>query len=361
MTLVYPHLTVPGRMLDRTKLSRFEYGSYTIVLYNSEIDSILAAAYGRRGLCVKVLKGKVPQRIVRVDQEEPYRYGKTELFEATVIQNLAARRGMAPRVYGWASVNNLIAQVIEYIPNVKDPPAAEREARCVKLQSLLDELGLISVAKTEDIGVLNWRDGKYVDFSHLNFKDYPGYIASLDIRARTRRGEVLPKAYQGVPLLGIVGTRDIPARIENLRLHDIDWKGKNVIDIGCNFGAFCRYATDAGAKRVVGIDKAGELAFEINNALGYWNMDIVTRTFPHQKRLPKVDIVFMMAFHNYVGGLEAALSWSAPVANNLMIVESHGGEDQAYCEAILRKYFKRIDYLGYVQDPQVRHQWHCWK
>ena len=361
MTKVYPTITVPGRYLDRDRLTRFEYGSYCIVLHDTEIDATLSSAYGRSGLCVKVLSGLIPQRIIRVDQEKPYRYGKTDLFEATVIQNLMARRGMAPRVYGWASVNELIAQVVKFIPNEKDPPAAERDARGVRLQQMLEELGLVSVARDMDTGVLNWRDNKYVDFSHFNFRDYDGYLASLDVRARTRRGEVLPKAYQPVPGLNIVGTRDIPARIENLRLSEIDWKGKNVMDIGCNFGAFSRYVTDAGARRVIGLDKAGELSFEINNALGYWNMDIVTTELPPKRKLPKVEIAFMMAFHNYVGGLEAALSWSAPVVINLMIVESHGGENQTECEAILKKFFKQVDYLGFVKDPKVRHQWHCWK
>ena len=358
---IYPEISIDDQLLDRDELSRFERGSYCVVVYNTAVQRQLKTAYGRNNLCLKVLKGKIPSREVKVDQEEVYRYGKTDLFEATVIQNLIARKGPAPRVYGWASVNGLVAQVIDYVIRTKDPAPAIREERREKMALLLEELGLVSVAKDFDAGVNNWRSGKLVDFSHFNFKDYAAYHESLDIRARTRRGELLSKAYQPVPGLNIAGTRDIQARIENLKLAEIDWKGKNVLDIGCNFGAFSRYAADAGARRVIGMDKNGELSFEINNALGYWNMDIVTTTFPTKKRLPRADIVFMMAFHNYVGGLEAALSWSAPVAINLMIVESHGGENREECEVILKKFFKRIDYLGFVKDPQIRHQWHCWK
>ena len=366
---IFPELTISPELLDRTILAKSEIGSYTVMVNSPEVAIPLREVYDRTGLALKVLNPNTggSKVIAQANKEGPV-WGRANLRHASIIQNLFAREALAPRVYGWALVNGLLAQVTDYLPETTAPNRAEHQIRCSKVKVLMERYSLIPVkahtaggARILDLGMRNWRSNKLVDFSHLVFEDYQGYLASLDVRARTRRGKVLPKAYQPVPGLNIVGTRDIQARIENLRLSEIDWKGKNVLDIGCNFGSFSRYATDAGARRVIGMDKNGELSFEINNALGYWNMDIVTTTFPTKKRLPRADIVFMMAFHNYVGGLEAALSWSAPVANNLMIVESHGGEDQAYCEAILRKYFKRIDYLGYVQDPQVRHQWHCWK
>ena len=171
----------------------------------------------------------------------------------------------------------------------------------------------------------------------------------------------MDKAYQPVLGLNIPGSRDIKMRIENLRLQDINWKGRHVLDVGCNFGAFSRYAHDAGATRVFGVDKAGELAFEINNVLRYWNLDFIAGRLPGKINLPNVHIAFMMAFHNYVGGLEDALSFVAPVVKQLLILESHGGEKREGYEEILPQYVKRIDYLGFIKDPLVRHQWHCWK
>ena len=345
-------LQVAPALLDRTKLKHSEIGSFSTMVFTPEISKQLEKIYHRKKLALKVFKNQAGAK-------NPRWGNGVGLHRATVIQNLCAREGLAPRVYAWVSVNGRLAQVTEYLPKESKP--MDHRARVKKLEEFMDKNELISIAKNTDAGVRNWRGRKFVDFSHLQFKDYDGYLASLDTRARTRRGKLLEKAYQPVPELGITGSRNIPARMKNLQLDKVDWKGKTVLDVGCNFGAFSRYATDAGASRVAGVDKNGQLAFEINNVLRYWNLDIIAEKLPGKIRLPKVQIGFMMAFHNYVGGLEAALSFVAPVCSHLLIIESHGGEDRGECELVLKKFFPRIHYLGFVKDPQVRHQWHCWK
>lgn len=50
-----------------------------------------------------------------------------------------------------------------------------------------------------------------------------------------------------------------------------DFKGKNVLDLGCGFGWHCRYAIENGAKSVVGVDLSEKMlarAKEINNLEG---------------------------------------------------------------------------------------------
>lgn len=50
-----------------------------------------------------------------------------------------------------------------------------------------------------------------------------------------------------------------------------DFKGKNVLDLGCGFGWHCRYAIENGAKSVVGIDLSEKMlakAQEINTLEG---------------------------------------------------------------------------------------------
>ena len=50
-----------------------------------------------------------------------------------------------------------------------------------------------------------------------------------------------------------------------------DFKGKNVLDLGCGFGWHCRYAIENGAKSVIGIDLSEKMlakAQEINNIEG---------------------------------------------------------------------------------------------
>jgi len=348
-------LEIPKNLLDRDRLSPTEIGSYTTMVHTPEISKYLEVHYGRKNLALKVLTLNTAKRV-----EEGPRWGRVSLRHATIIQNLFAREGRAPRVFGWVAVNGLVAQVTEYLELVRGSSAVEHRARVEDLIKLIAKYNLKVVSKNLDAGMRNWRGDKFVDFSHFQFRDFEGYVASLGTRARIRRGEVLSKAYQPIEEIGVTGTRNIKARIENLRLQDISWEGKNVLDVGCNFGIFCRYAVDAGARRVVGIDRKGDLAFEINNVLGYWNLDIIQAKLPGI-RLPRFDIVLMMAFHNYVGGLEAALTFIAPVVNNLLIVESHGGEDRDECEQVLQRFFPRVDYLGYIEDPMIRHQWYCWK
>ena len=340
--------------MKKNPLQHSEIGSYSLMAFTPGISKQLEKLYCRKNLGLKVFKNPATAK-------NPRWGNGVGLHRATVIQNLCAREGLAPRVYDWVSVNDRLAQVTEYIP--KDPKPQDQRARYRKLVEFMKKYDLISVAvgNSLDAGVRNWRGSKFVDFSHLQFADYDAYIKSLDTRARMRRGKLLSKAYQPVPELGIRGSRDVPARMKNLQLDKIEWEGKTVLDIGCNFGAFSRYATDAGAIRVAGVDKKGQLTFEINNVLRYWNMDLIAGRLPGKIKLPKADIVFMMAFHNYVGGLEAALSFVAPVACNLLIIESHGGEDKVECESVLNKFFQRVHYLGFVKDPMVRHQWHCWK
>ena len=366
---IKPTITIPESLLDRDKLTRFECGSYAVIVKTPEVQKELKAYYGRNGLCLKVLKGQVPEREIKVSQVK-YLYGAVSLDEATILQNLIARKGLAPRVYGWASVNGLVAQVVDYVPRIPDPKGKALSDRRDNILAIFEEMGVESVARDIDLGVNNWRSNQLVDFSHFKFKDIDEYLNSLNIRTRTRRDEVLPKAYQPIPQLGIPGSRDVVARIANLRLESVPFEGATVLDIGCNFGTFCRYATDAGASRVLGIDKVGQLSFEVNNFLGYWNLDIVEASilpYVEEKREAyprgfRFDIVFLMAVQNYIGGIESALNAIYPVTKKILIVESHGNEDPKIYEEVFAKFkFSDVEYLGYIEDPQRRHQWRCYK
>jgi len=356
--------TVNPDLLDRDKVAHSELGSYTIMVNTPEIKRVLRARYGRRNLAFKVFKGMTGYRTISADAKNPL-WGKATVLEATIIQNLFAHEGISPRIYGFASVNGLLAQVTEYVERTLDPKPAEHQVRVAKLKALIEKYNLTSISKTPDYGMGNWRNNKFIDFSHLRFTDFDAYKQSLNIRARTRRGKVLEKAYQPVPELGIVGSRDVIARAHNLNLNSLEFENKSVLNIGCNLGWFCRFAIDHGARRVIGIDKMGELSFEINNVLGYGNLDIVTAKIPdyisHKRKANsrwKFDIVFLMAVQNYIGGIEQTLNLVLPVVKHLLVVESHGGEDRFEYEKVFDKLglTTRI-YKGYIKDPQIRHQW----
>jgi hypothetical protein len=357
---------VDSELLNRKTISITEFGSYTIMINTPKIAKTLSAHYGRRGLALKVFKGMTDYRTMTAKSIQQ-RYGKVSIENASIIQNLFASEGISPRVYDIVYVNDILAQVTDYIPRERDPVQEAHELRITVLKGLMDKYKIVFLSKSLDLGMSNWRANKFVDFSHLDFEDFEAYKKELDIRARTRRGKLLSKAYQPVPELEIIGTRDIKTRIENLKLSSVEFSRKTVLDIGCNLGIFSRYALDAGARRVIGIDKIGQLAFEINNVLGYWNLDIVTDNilkYLEQKikiKTFRLDIVFLMAVQNYLGGIERTLTVVRPFVKELLIVESHGGEPKELYEEVFKLFnFTKIEYLGYVQDPQVRHQWRCY-
>jgi len=356
-------LNINSELLNRKRISNTEFGSYAVMVNTPEIAKTLYALYGRRGLALKVFSGIAPQLQISASVSNPS-YGLASLHHTTVIQNLLAREGIAPRVYGLVSVNGLMAQVTDYIKKTPNMYPKDLKPKLAELDRLFEKYNLKMLSTNLDGGPANWRNGQYIDFSHFEFRDYDAYLKQLDIRARTRRGIVLDKAYQPIPELGIIGSRDVETRIANMNLKEVHFAGANVLDVGCSFGTFSRYATDAGARRVLGIDKNGQLAFEINNVLGYWNLDIVTADIREYipKRKSRFDIVFLMAVQNYIGGIEAALTTVAPVTKNLLIVESHGGEFKEIYEEVFAKFdFKKVEYLGYIEDPMRRHQWFCFK
>ncbi len=78
-----------------------------------------------------------------------------------------------------------------------------------------------------------------------------------------------------------------------------DFKGKSVLDIGCNLGYFCLEAKERNAGRVIGIDyrqsylKAAESISQYKNLeIEYLNIDLYQNDF---LQLPKFDYVFVFS------------------------------------------------------------------
>jgi hypothetical protein len=104
----------------------------------------------------------------------------------------------------------------------------------------------------DQLSSTNLINGKLVDWQGAGFKD--DYEEALKQRYAqyTMFGE---SKYQTLPELGIQdGIRKTDIRIKDLGLDKIDFKNKNVIDIGCSGGNFLMYASSMGAKRLTGID-----------------------------------------------------------------------------------------------------------
>lgn len=358
-------------------------GSKTKVLYAGALEQALFETYGRRDLCLKVFKHGI-----RLPSLEGDRWGSGVSFmEAAKIQNLCALYGKAPRIYDIVKVKYegskeggermCYAQVTDFVQGSypeETPPPPDLEA----VRELVGLNQYLGSADRKD-----WIDGQLLDFEKLRFakrgadqfvskEDRIPYIDSgASYLAELR--ERIPKVrkYQAVPELDIQGRRDMAYRVEKMRLDEIDFEGKTVLDIGCNLGAFCRYAWDRGAKRVVGIDAVtAQWAAEIANWLEYWNLDFFQLAVPQDgpekiaelSGIESFDIVFLLAMIRRVSGWAP---WLSNCCKEVMYLESHHTDDpEKKIEGLTRNLspsFDRIEDLGLITDDRKRVLLRCWK
>ena len=99
----------------------------------------------------------------------------------------------------------------------------------------------------------------------------------------------------------------------DLNREDVDFKedltdyikDKNVWDVGCSGGEFCRLSIDSGASRVLGIDypEVIEGAFEASNYLGYYNIDWLGIDLLKEDIICdfEPDIIFFMSMNRHIG------------------------------------------------------------
>lgn len=354
-----PHLEIDPQWLGRH--SSASRSSYCTVAFNARVDGTLYKRYGRTGLCLKLFP--------EVGEGDHVRWSKVPLRDTSVVQNLLAWHGLAPRVYDIVWVNHTwAAQVTDFVVDDGEPCEVDIFIR------LLQKYGVGYRTKNLDIGARNWVGSKMVDFGGLYLKLPGGFVATLAEEAYTRRGENIGSAYQPVKPLGIRGQRDIGSRVEEMGLDELKFKGKRVLDMGCNLGAFMRDAHDRGAKRVVGIDRRNipGLAWKIAVVLGYWNLDFID--LPLSPRIDNVgmirnmsgfgvfDAVYCMAVQNYFGGYK---SWISELVTDggVMFLEGHGGEGpDKYASDLSRDFgFRQVDFLGYTEDNYKRPLFRCWK
>ena len=336
-------LTIDPELLKRDE--RALESSYCFIANGEGLESLLKEQFGRNGLCLKVFKREIGQRPTH------FIWGKTPLIEATRIQNLFALHVLAPRVY------SLVILQDKYIAQVTDYVSGQGGSKVGELKNLSAHYGL-GTKKWSDFGPNNWVGGKFVDFGEFYFTSSDDYKRSLIEQAHTRRGEMIGTAYQAVPEIGIRGTRDLEHRAGVLRLKEIDFRGKTVLDLGCNLGAFSRLACDLGAKRVVGVDRIAKLAYQVSNWLGYWEIDFLDLCLPGDRAqiykrtgLKRFDIVFGMAVYNHIGGLS---HWIADLCQETFILEGHGSIPADPYREYLMAEFGNAEYLGETSDNYSR-------
>jgi hypothetical protein len=231
-----------------------------------------------------------------------------------------------------------VAQVTDFLED------NGREPRQEELLALVKDYG-IKYWRHIDTAPRNWIGNKYVDCGGMFFLDRDGYEQDLTARAHTRRGKDIGSAYQAVEGLSIRGQRDIVHRSTVMCLDEIDFRGKTVLDIGCNLGVFCQDAHDQG----------------------YWNLDFLSLGLQKGDNkdcirqatgVDQFDIVYFMAIANYVGGYAP---WVADLCRDVLYVEGHGGERPRPYKTLLEKDFRFVEFMGMTKDHYRRPLFRCRK
>jgi SAM-dependent methyltransferase len=210
-----------------------------------------------------------------------------------------------------------------------------------------------------DMNPKNWRGGQLVDFQHWWFGDKQAYVERLkrlahDYAAWGSRDD----PYQGIVELGFTGQRRLEHRTAQMGLDSIDFRGKAVLDIGCNLGAFCMDAVDRGARYVVGIDlpRVADIAFEVTNYLGYWCVDCIGAHLPREKdKIPGgFDIVYALSCKQ-----TQPIPWVFDLVDDIMFVEGHVGENEDTYRRGLETAFSTVKTLASTMDHGPRPLFKC--
>lgn len=327
-------------------------GRFVRVFSDKQISKLLAAKYGRGGLCLKVLRAAGAE------------WEGVPVVDVARLQNIGAMHGVAPRIYEIVRVaDDQVAQVTDFAAPAGEPSLKAIEA----VTRFLQEAGVGTAKRTGPNGaakwdlvtsVKNWGGDLFLDWGGLYLTKPERYLAEVAKRAavnitRAKRGQKVSRTYQAVKAIGLNGSRDIIHRIEKMELLNIDFKGKTVLDLGCNLGAFCHYAAKRGAKRVTGIDLPilADPAREIANWLGYWNIDFIGAELPEIELGGSFDIVLALSVCNHMGGYG---KWMAEACNDLLILEGHGGDKPERYTAEMGRDFAEVDVIGFTTDSMRR-------
>ncbi|MGY5852891.1 MAG: hypothetical protein RTU92_04930 [Candidatus Thorarchaeota archaeon] len=329
---------------------------YTWIVQPSDLGIDLFSLYGRANLVLKVFKWELPENPLEFQwggrREEDWE--KSPITDCTIAQNILSQYELAPRVYGLVVLSSperdYIAQVTDWVDGKKGPGLRSDTQRAA--DKLLEQHGIsgcFRVATRED-----WIDHQYIDFQccQVNHPTLREYITAL-VKENTPWRGTHGKIYQSVSDFGIFGVRDTDLRIKQMKWDQIDFIGKDVLDIGCSAGELMRRAYDRGATRVAGVDRAQTIlaAREVSNYLQYWTLDFDTQYEG------KHDIVFFLS-------MDRVLGYSSEIANltrDMLIVESHPGQEQNDWHKRLSEDFRSVQMIGTTSDYHKRYVFRCRK
>ena len=332
-----------------------ENGNWAFI-YRGKASSKIAKIYGRdpETTCLKIFK--------IIHDGDDYIWGPTlergsDLFEATMIQNVMSLYGLAPRVYAlfYFEQHGLyyLAQLTEYMG--KHEFTLNKDQDAALADEYMDQIDIICeqhhfINKLQDRRAKNIVNGKWVDFQ--------GFALKEDYKDRLTRkvDEILnwhpPHSYQTIDELGLGGRRDMDDRVKKLGLDKMDFKGKSLVDVGCSAGWFMAYATQRGAKRVVGLElpERANLAAEVNYYLGYFNHDFVGIDIKEQTYIAKLDIVLFLSMSYHVG----LPDWVLELCREIFVYEGNARDSDAHFIERMKEYFPKTESIGTTDDLSIR-------
>ena len=332
--------------------NKFIEGHHTLIIPPDKIqcfiDDDLGNIYHRKNLCLKIFKNPYRHHIEMKDVLWGMRDNKfrENLIECTKIQNLLAFQGLSPRVYDLIFLEfdkyKYATQVTDYISS-KTYCEIRQDVIHNQNKKILDYCKEVGI-KPFDIGNgKNMRNGLFVDTQEFEFFDYKEGLKKRVITGLAYGGDT-DRPYQSVEELGIIGKRINSEREKLLQIPKGLPNDFTVLDFGCNGGYFMRKAFDAGASYGVGVDvsRVIESAQELNNYLGYFNMEFMD-TIPDIK----FDLLLLLSSFSYIKPEE--IFPKAKVA----LIEGHclnNEHTEDHYKKMLEPYYSKITTLGWNQD-----------
>lgn len=319
-----------------------------------EVAAILKDHYGRDGLCLKMFRSGADY------------WGSVPMKDAIKVQNIFSWYKLAPRVYGLVSIPDGEGRRLAQVTDFCEKSGAPRKA---KAQQIADKYRI--ACKDGDTHKQlseshRWIGSKTVDFGRFWVADESWYARKM--RKHVIRYHKKPHreaiGYHPCPELGVKGVREIDSRIAMMDWDSYDWKGRTVLDLGCNSCAFSREAAKRGAARVIAVDhKLANKNRELNNWLGYWNIDHLQLSFPKQWKeirrktgIKRFDIVICLSMVGHAGGYKG---WLPELCGNLLFFSGQGSEDRTKYQAKLERDFAQAEWRGYATDNGRHPVWVC--
>tara|TARA_Y100000034_G_scaffold126778_1_gene178536 strand:- start:1134 stop:1739 length:606 start_codon:yes stop_codon:yes gene_type:complete len=179
----------------------------------------------------------------------------------------------------------------------------------------------------------------------------------------THFGKAKNQPYQTIG--DLKGSRDMKYRFKFMGIPE-SFKGKTVLDIGCNMGMVCMEAKKRGAKRAVGIDydsktiKTAKKFFKHNNydvELHKFNINDGLNSLQRLIGVEKFDYIFALAIW---GTVKKPILWSVInyYCTDTCWMEGHnkekGKEKKIQNELNNNLTFSNLEFLGNTKDRGIR-------